>query len=55
MKKSSMIAGTLMISALTGYGAWCAYKKMSPHGANGMKHDMKKMTRNVEKSIENMM
>ena len=55
MRKSSMIAGTLMISALTGYGAWCAYKKMNPHGANEMKRDMRKMTRNVEKSIEDMM
>lgn len=55
MKKSSMIAGSLMLTALTGYGAWCAYKKMNPHGACEMKKDMKQMTRNVEKSIENMM
>ncbi len=55
MKKSSIIAGSLMLTAITGYGAWCAYKKMMPHSARGMKQDMKKMTRNVEKSIEDMM
>ena len=55
MKKSSIIAGSIMLTALSGYGAWCAYKKMNPHCANEMKKDMKQMTRNVEKSIEDMM
>ena len=55
MKKSSMIAGSIMLTALGGYGAWCVYKKMNPHGAYKVKKDMKQMTRNVEKSIEDMM
>lgn len=55
MKKSSMIAGSIMLTALTGYGAWCMYKKINPHCAEEMKNDMKSMTKNVEKSIENMM
>ena len=55
MKKSSVIAGSMVLAALSGYGAWCAYKKMNPHHANEMKKDMKQMTRNVEKNIEDMM
>ena len=55
MKKGSIIAGSIMLTALSGYGAWYAYKKMNPHQANEMKKDMKQMTRNVEKSIEDMM
>lgn len=55
MKKSSIIGGTAILMALGGYGAWCAYKKMNPHGANKVKRDMKQMTRNMEKSIEDMM
>lgn len=55
MKKGSIIAGSIVLSALGGYGAWCAYKKMNPHCANEMKKNMKQMTRNVEKSIEDMM
>lgn len=55
MKKGSIIAGTLMLTALGGYGAWCAYKKMNPSAARELKRDAKKMTRNMEKSIEDMM
>lgn len=55
MRKSSVVAGSLVLTALSGYGAWCVYKKMNPHGANKMKNDMKQMTKNVEKSIEDMM
>ena len=55
MKKSSIIAGSLVLTALGGYGACCAYKKYNPQCANELKKDMKKMTKNVEKSIEDMM
>lgn len=55
MRKSSMIAGSLVLTALGGYGAWCVYKKMQPQCANKLKSDMMKATRNVEKSIEDMM
>lgn len=55
MKKSSMVAGSVLLTALGGYGAWCAYKKMNPHGAKEVKKNMKKMTKNMEKSIEDMM
>ena len=55
MKKSSMIAGSVMLTALCGYGAWCAYKKMNPGAAHELRHDMQKMTKNMGKSIEDMM
>lgn len=50
-----MIGGTMLLAALGGYGAWCAYKKYNPSSARNVRRDMKKMTKNMEKSIENMM
>ncbi len=59
LKKGSIITGVALGLALTGYGAWCMYKKYCPECANDMKKDMKRnmkrMTKDVEKSIENMM
>lgn len=55
VKKGSIIGGVAVGFALAGYGAWCMYKKYCPECAYDMKKDMKKMTRDVEKSIENMM
>ena len=55
MKKSSIIIGSMSLAMLGGYGAWCAYKKMNPRCANKVKSNMKQMTRNIEKSIEDMM
>ena len=55
MKKSGIIGGVVLGLALSGYGAWCVYKKYCPDCANDMKKDLKHMTKNVEKSIENMM
>ncbi len=59
LKKGSVIGGVVLGLALTGYGAWCIYKKCCPEDAYDMKNDMKKgmkkMKKDVEKSIENMM
>jgi hypothetical protein len=55
MKKGSIIAGSTVLMALGGYGAWCAYKKMNPQGAKTIEKDVKKMTKNMEKSLEDMM
>lgn len=55
MKKSTMIGSTAVLMALGGYGAWCAYKKMNPDSACKLKKDMKKVSKNMEKSIEDMM
>lgn len=55
MKKGSIILGSMGVAMLAGYGAWSIYKKMNPECANEVKNNMKKMTKNVEKSIEDMM
>lgn len=55
MKKGGIIGGVMLGLALTGYGAWCAYKKYCPECVSGIKKDLKHMTKDVEKSIENMM
>lgn len=55
MKKCSIIGTTAVLMALGGYGAWCAYKKLNPQSAEKAEKEMKKMTRNMEKSIEDMM
>ena len=55
MKKSSIIVGSMMVTALGGYGAWCAYKKLNPQCAKMFEKDVKIVTKNMEKSIEDMM
>lgn len=55
MKKSSIIVGSMMVTALGGYGAWCCYKKLNPQCAKKFEKDIKKVTKNMEKSIEDMM
>lgn len=55
MKRGTIIGGVMLGLALSGYGAWCMYKKMSPEGASNMKKNMRNMTKDMEKSIENMM
>lgn len=55
MKKGSIIGGIALGMVLTGYGAWCMYKKLCPDCAADMKKSINHMTRDMEKSIENMM
>ena len=59
MKKSSIILGSVMLMGLTGYGAWCIYKKMCPESAEDMKdgieHAVKKKEKKMNKIVEDMM
>ncbi len=55
MKKCGIIGGIVLGMALTGYGAWCMYKKYCPDCAKDMKKDFKHMTKGIEKNIEDMM
>ena len=59
MKKGSIALGSMMLGMLTGYGAWCMYKKLSPESARELKgnveKNVKKMTRKVDKFTEDMM
>ena len=55
MKKSGIIIGSMALTMLTLYGAWCMYKKMCPECAEEKEQCMKKMAKNIEKGVENMM
>lgn len=55
MKKGQKVGMTAVVVALTGCGAWYAFKKMNPNAYWNMKHKMNQMTKDVEKSVENMM
>ena len=59
MKKGSIVLGSMMLIGLTGYGAWCMYKKMCPESAeqikDGMEHAIKKKEKTMDKFVENMM
>lgn len=59
MKKSGIIVGSMMLIGLTGYGAWCIYKKMCPESAEEIKdnveHAIKKKDKMMDKMVEDMM
>ena len=55
MKKGSMILGSFMLIGLSMYGAWSLYKKIDPECAEEVEDNMKKMTKKVEKKMEDMM
>lgn len=55
MKKTSIMGGVVLGLVLSGYGAWCLYKKWCPECANDMKKDIKKMTKDAQKNIQNIM
>ena len=55
MKKSQKIGMTTAILALTGYGAWALYKKYNPDYMKDMELAYKRMSRDVEKTIDDMM
>lgn len=55
-KKKMMATGvTLAILGAAGYGAWTMYKKQNPYAANNLKRSINKVSKNVEKSMEDMM
>lgn len=55
MKKSSKAGMTAAAVALTGFGAWYAFKKLNPNAYYNMKSKMNQMTKEVENNVENMM
>lgn len=55
MKKSHKIGMATMLMALTGYGAWSLYKKYNPDYMKDMERAYQKMSKDVEKSIDDMM
>ncbi len=55
MTKTGKVMTATVLMALTGYGVWTLYKKYNPEAVEDMENCMSKMSKNVEKSIENMM
>ncbi|MEG1495060.1 MAG: hypothetical protein RR047_00675 [Bacilli bacterium] len=55
-KKTAVATGiTLAVLGTAGYGAWALYKKNNPNVMYDLKKGMNKMSKNVEKSMEDMM
>ena len=55
MKKSQKIGMATVLMALTGYGAWSLYKKYNPDYMRDMECAYKRISRDVEKTMEDMM
>lgn len=55
MKRSYKVGMTTALLALTGYGAWSLYKKYYPDYMKEMENAYKRMSRDVEKTIDDMM
>lgn len=55
MKKTSKIGMTAILMAVTGYGAWSLYKKYNPECMNDMEDMFRKMSKDVEKSLDDVM
>ena len=55
MKKSQKIGMTTAILALTGYGAWALYKKYNPDYMRDLENSYRRITRDAEKAMDDMM
>ena len=55
MKKYQMVGMTTLLLGLTGYGAWSLYKKYNPDCMKDMVSTYKRMSRDLEKTIDDMM
>lgn len=55
MKKCGIIAGSTILAMLSGYGAWCMYKKLCPECADDMENGVKNTMKSMERKIEDMM
>lgn len=56
MKTSQKVGmATVLLMAVTGYGAWSLYKKYNPDFMKDMGRACKRISKDVEKSIDDMM
>ncbi len=55
MKKSQKVGMTAAIVALTGYGAWTLYKKYNPDYMKDMERAYKKISKDAQKAMDDMM
>lgn len=55
-KKTILATGvTLAVLGAAGYGAWTMMKKQNPQAVRDLKKGINKMSKSVEKSMEDMM
>ncbi len=55
-KKGMMTTGlSLVVLGAMGYGAWMMYKNKYPNNAKALEKNMNRMSKNVAKSMEDMM
>lgn len=55
-KKTMLATGvTLAVLGAAGYGAWTMMKKQNPQAVRDLKKGINKMSKSVEKSMEDMM
>ncbi len=55
MKKAAQIGAGIALAGAIGYGAWYMYAKTNPKSARELKKSIQKMSKDVEKSMEDMM
>lgn len=55
MKKYQKVGMTTALIALGGYGAWSLYRKYNPDYMKDMEKAYKRMSKDVEKTIDDMM
>ena len=55
MRTSHKISMAVALFALTGYGAWALYKKYNPDCMRDLEYSYRKITRDAEKAMDDMM
>lgn len=55
MRTSHKVSMAVALAALTGYGAWALYKKYNPDCMRDFEDSCKKISRDVEKAMDDMM
>ncbi len=55
MKKYQKTSMAVALLALTGYGAWQMYRKYNPDYMKDLERSYKKMSRDAEKMVDDMM
>lgn len=54
MKKTTKVVSAAMLMAITGYGAWSLYKRYNPNCMDDMTDALNKISKDVEKSLDDI-
>jgi len=55
MRRSQKVSMAVALAALTGYGAWALYKKYNPDYMRDLENSYRRITRDAEKAMDDMM